>query len=143
MADLSVTAANVLASTSAKKVTGVAGATILAGEVLYEDPADSMKLKLAVSTSATTAKVIGIALHGATAGQPITYVMLDDDFTPGATLSLSVAAAAGVYVLSATAGKIAPIADLVATNRLVVIFIAKSTSKAKLVLKNAEVALVA
>lgn len=143
MADLSITAASVLASASAKKATGVAGASITAGQPVYVDYQDGSKVKLAVATSAAAESVAGIALHAALAGQPITYVVEDDDFTPGATLSLSAAAARGVYVLSAAAaGGIAPVSDLADTNRLVVLFVAKSTTKAKLVFKSAGVALV-
>jgi hypothetical protein len=37
MADISITAASVAASSAASKVTGVAGATITAGQVVYLD----------------------------------------------------------------------------------------------------------
>jgi hypothetical protein len=130
MADISVTAANVLAGANAKKRTGIAGATITAGQVLYEDSSDSNKLKLAdANASALTAKVAGIALHGAATGQPITFVEEDDDFTPGATLSLSAAADDGVYILSGTAGGIAPVGDLASGMYPVVLGVAKSSSK--------------
>jgi hypothetical protein len=42
-----ITAANVLAGANAKKRTGVAGATITAGQTVYEDSTDSNKFKLA------------------------------------------------------------------------------------------------
>lgn len=133
MSDISVTAANVLAGPNAKKRTGIAGATITAGQALYEDSSDSNKLKLAdANASATTAKCVGVALHGAASGQPITFVEEDDDFTPGATLSLSAAADDGVYVLSATAGGIAPVGDLASGMYPVIMGVAKSTSKMKL-----------
>ena len=131
MSDISVTAANVLAGTNAVIHEGLAGGTITAGMALYSDTSDSNKLKAAdANASATTAKVVGIALHGASSGQPLKYVVEDDDFTPGATLSLSAAADDGVYVLSGTAGGIAPIADLASGWYPVVLFVAKSTTKA-------------
>lgn len=127
MADLSITAANVLAGINARKRTGIAGATITAGQTVYEDTADNSKLKLADNNaSAATAKCAGIALHGAANGQPLTIVEEDDDFTVGGTLSI------GVYALSATAGGICPVADLASGNYPVVLFIAKSTTKAVL-----------
>lgn len=129
MANLSITAANVRASSAAVIGQGVAGATITAGQAVYLDETDG-KLKLAQSTSTTAYKVAGISLHGAADGQPLTYVIEDDDFTPGATLSLSAAADKGVYVLSATAGAICPAADLASTNRPVFLFVAKSATKA-------------
>ena len=133
MADISVTAASVLKGANAKTRRGIAGATITAGQALYEDSSDSNKLKLAdANASAATSNCVGIALHAALSGQPIEYVYEDDDFTPGATLSLSVAADSGVYVLSGTAGGIAPMDDLAATMYPVVLFVAKSATKANL-----------
>lgn len=133
MADISITAASVVAGANAKKRTGVAGATITAGQALYEDGASSNVLKLAdANASAATAKCVGIALHGASSGQPITFVTEDDDFTPGGTLSLSAAADSGVYVLSGTAGGLAPMDDLAAAMYPVILGVAKSTTKMNL-----------
>lgn len=133
MADISITAANVLAGANAKTAYGIAGATITAGQTLYADPSDSQKLKLAdCDSSATTAACVGIALHGAASGQPIKYVYEDDDFTPGGTLSLSAAADDGIYVLSGTAGGIAPVGDIASGDYAVVIGVAKSATKMNL-----------
>jgi hypothetical protein len=133
MSDISVTAANVLAGPNAKKRRGTAGATITAGQTLYEDSADSNKLKLAdCDASAATAKCVGISLHGASNGQPLEFVEEDDDFTPGATLSLSDQADTGVYVLSGTAGGIAPMDDLASGDYPVILGVAKSASKMNL-----------
>ena len=128
MADISVTAANVVAGANAKKVTGVAGGTVTAGQTLYADSADSFKLKPGdANASSVTAKIAGIALHGASSGQPLTYVHEDDDFTPGATLTTGT-----IYVASATAGGLAPVADLTTGWYPTVVMVAKSTSKAVL-----------
>jgi hypothetical protein len=128
MADLTITAANVLAGANAKKRRGIAGATITAGQALYEDSSASYTLKLADNdASAATSKCVGISLHGALAGQPIEYVYEDDDFTPGATLTAGL-----VYVLSGTAGAIAVSADLGAGDYPVVLFCPNSTTKATL-----------
>ena len=130
MSDVSITAANVVAGANAKKRTGTAGSTITAGQAVYEDSSDSFKFKLAdANASAATAKCVGIALHGASSGQPLTIVEEDDDFTPGGTLSISAAADDGVYVLSGTAGGIAPVGDLASGWYPVVLGVAKSTTK--------------
>lgn len=129
MADISITAANVAASANAKTVTGTAGETITAGQTLYLSSVDNRLYKADANASIATADCVGIALHGAAAGQPLRYVYEDPDFTPGGTLSLSVAADSGVYVLSGTAGGIAPMDDLAATMYPVVLGVAKSTTK--------------
>lgn len=130
MSDVSITAANVVKGANAVTRMGVAGATITAGQPVYEDSSDSSKFKLADSNaSAATAKCAGIALHGASSGQPLLINVEDDDFTPGFTLSLSAAADDGVYVLSGTAGGIAPIGDLASGMYPVILGVAKSTTK--------------
>lgn len=125
MADLTITAANVLAGANAVTRMSVLGAAVAVGEVVYEDPADSMKLKLADANGATAAQnPVGVALTAGNAGQPALIVTDDDDFTPGGTLVPGT-----VYVLSANPGKIAPSADAVAGWRVSVLFVAKSTTK--------------
>jgi len=144
MSDVSITAANVLAGANAITRMGVAGTTITAGQVVYEDTSDSSKFKLAdANASATTAKAAGIALHGAAAGQPLKIDVEDDDFTPGGTLSLSAAADDGVYVLSGTAGGIAPIGDLASGMYPVILGVAKSTTKMNLKIVRGTAALTA
>jgi hypothetical protein len=107
MADLTITAANVLAGSGAKKVAGTAGATITAGQVVYLDSADG-EYKLADNDSATAAvrSVAGIALHAALDGQPLT-ILTGGPITIGATTAVGV-----VYCLSSTPGGICPSADI-------------------------------
>lgn len=125
MADLSVTAASVLASSTALKASGTAGATITAGQPLYIDSSDSNKLKLAdCNASAATSAAVGIALHGASSGQPIAYAFDDSAFTPGATLTTG-----QIYAVSQNAGGICPVADLTTGDYPAVLFVAKSTSQ--------------
>ena len=113
MADLTVTAGSVL-FTSGTKTTGVAGAAITAGQGLYLDAATNT-LKLAVSTSAAPADAVGIALHAAGSGQPVTYAANGSLINIGATTSK-----ATTYMVSAgAAGGVAPQADLVSTNKIV------------------------
>lgn len=109
MSDLSVTAANVARVTSGSNQTqvktGTAGGTITAGQVLYANT--SGNLVAAQADAASTDEVAGIALHGASSGQPIAYA-IGGDLNPGATVVVGM-----VYALSAAAaGGIAPYADL-------------------------------
>ncbi len=107
MADLTITAANVVAGSGAKKPSGTAGATITAGQVVYLDSSDG-KYKLADNDSATAAvrSPAGIALHGAANNQPLT-ILSQGPITIGATTAVGV-----VYCLSSTAGGICPVADI-------------------------------
>jgi len=128
MADISVTAASVLASSTALTASGVAGATITDGQTIYKDTANSNVLKLADSNSTLLISTVeGIALHGAASGQPVKYVYDDPTFTPGATLTVG-----QTYALSSTAGGIAPIADLTTGDFPNVLFVAKSATTAVL-----------
>lgn len=123
MADLSITAANVLAGANAKKTSGVAGETITAGQVVYLDTSTS-SWKKADNNSATAAvrSPGGVALNGASTGQPL-QVQTDGDITIGATLTAGVA-----YYLSDTPGGICPVADLGTGEYPSVIGIARSTT---------------
>ncbi len=106
--DLSVTASAVVPSALAVTRTGIAGATIAAGQLIYKDTADNrIKLADCNGASALIRTPIGLAIVSASSGQPIVYVIEDP------ALTLNAVAAKGVaYVLSATPGGIAPIADL-------------------------------
>ncbi|MGE0178984.1 MAG: hypothetical protein AB7O91_04085 [Sphingomonas sp.] len=123
MADISITAANVIAGANAIVKHGSAGATITAGQVLYRDPADGT-YKLADNNSATAAvrSPKGIALNGASAGQPLA-VLTEGDITIGGTLTAGVA-----YYLSDTPGGICPVADLASGEYPSLIGIAESTT---------------
>jgi hypothetical protein len=135
MADLTITAANVLAGSGAQFSTGTAGATVTAGQPVYQDATDSNKWKPADgNASLAAATVIGIALHASLAGQPLKVQTLGD-ITIGATVTVG-----GVYVLSATAGGIAPVADLASGNFTFIIGIGKTASVMTLVMKTAGVA---
>lgn len=125
-ADLSVTAASVVPGARAKTVVGTAGATITAGQLLYFDSSAGTYKLADANASATTATVVGIAATGASASQPIVVITEDDDLTVGATLSMT----APIYCCSATAGGIAPSADLTTGWYPGVVLVAKSTTKA-------------
>lgn len=137
MSDLVVTAANVLASGQATKETGIAGASITAGQTVYKEAATGL-FKLADSNSATVEQkaIYGVALHAASTGQPLTVVKDDPNFTPGATVVVGT-----TYWLSETPGGIQPIADLGAGEQICMIGIGKTTSTMVLKLWNTGVSL--
>lgn len=128
-ADLSITAGSVVPGANARYHDGIAGATLTQGQIVYADPADSGKLKLADANTAAhfaaNVTVIGIMINAGSAGQQVRCIIWDDDLTIGDTVSMS----APIYVVSATAGGIAPSADIAATMYPVVLCIAKSTTK--------------
>lgn len=123
MADLTITAANVIPGANATLVQGRAGETIAAGKAVYLDDT-AKKWKLADSNSATVGanKAGGIAVNGASLNQPIT-VQTAGDITIGATL-----VAGSEYLLSETAGGIQPRADLGSGENVCSLGLAKSTT---------------
>lgn len=135
MADLSITAASVIAS-SANVINVTAGAVVSAGQAVYQDPADK-KYKLADNDSATVAarSPKGIALNSAANGQPLA-VATGGPVTIGATLTPGVA-----YYLSSTPGGICPVADLGTGDYPVIIGIATSPSVLKVAIVESGVAL--
>lgn len=120
MADLTITAANVV-KTSGVVATGTSGATITAGMAIYVDSADAVQIASCV-TSAITAAVGGIALNGASSGQPVEYLKTGGVMNLGATLAVG-----KPYVLS-TAGLIAPVDDLLSADYTTVIGVATTTA---------------
>ena len=134
MADITVTAASVVKDTGtiapSVLANGTAGATITAGQSVYLD-ATTSTIKLADSdASAAAAYGVGIAMHAALSGQPLQYIT-GGFFTPGATLTKG-----AVYVVSATAGGIAPIADQTTNAHPCLLFYAISTTVAFVLVKN-------
>ena len=124
MADLSITAGNVVSSGVTED--HVAGAPITAGQVVYLEAATNT-VKLADADHATTEihTAKGIALNGASAGQPV-KVHISGNINVGATLQVG-----RVYVLSNTPGGIAPAADLTTTWFPNVLGVATSASNLK------------
>lgn len=122
MADLTITAASVLAGSGAKiDRAHNAAAGITAGQAVYKD---GDQWKLADDNSATAAARVpdGIALNNAGAGQPLA-VLTSGDITIGATLT-----AGADYYLSDTPGGICPRADLATGEYPCHLGIAKSTT---------------
>lgn len=123
MADLVITAASVVPGSNATRERGTAGATITAGQVVYLDSATN-KYKLADNNDAAVAVRTprGIALNGASDGQPLEIIRTGD-------LTFNAVFTAGVdYYLSANPGAICPQADLLTGQYVVYLGSAKSTT---------------
>jgi hypothetical protein len=132
MADVSITAAQVAPISGTANETrfsdGISGATVTAGQPIYKDASASNQFKLADgNASLAAATVEGIALHGATSGQPLRCAN-GGYYYPGFAV-----VPGGVYVLSTTAGGIAPVADLTSDNYTTVLLIGVTTATAKIV----------
>lgn len=123
MTALSITAANVIAGTGAITENGTAGATITAGQVVYQAGATG-KYGLADCNSATAeVRVVrGIALNGAADGQPL-RILKQGPITIGATVVVGSA-----YYAGGTAGEIIPVGDFSTADYVSQIGIATSTS---------------
>ncbi len=110
--DLAITASQVLASANAITVLGTAGATVTAGQAVYLDATTkTYTLADADADTLALAAAVGLALHAASAGQPLRVQ------TSG-TLTLGAAAGPLVgrqYVLSDTAGGLCLWDDVVAS----------------------------
>ena len=127
MADLTITAANVAPDAGYTFRDVIAGATITAGQPVYLDATDSNKAKLADNdASASTAYAIGVALHAALNTQPL-RVITGGTYTHGGSSTTAL-----IYVVSATAGGIAPAADLASGKYTTVLGVAISATKIKL-----------
>lgn len=107
MTDLVIVPSSVIAGTDSNITLGSAGATVTAGQVVYKDATDK-RFKLADNNHATPAVrvPVGIALHGASAGQPLA-ILESGSITIGGAMTPNTA-----YYLSDSPGGICPVADL-------------------------------
>jgi hypothetical protein len=132
--DVSVTAAEVLKTSTTVIIQGTLGATVTAGQTLYLDTTTS-KYKAADANGASPLyTVAGIALNGGGDGQPVS-IAVSGDIDPGFTVTVGT-----IYVLSETAGGIAPAADLTTGWRTVIIGIGTTASNLKIGIINSGVA---
>jgi hypothetical protein len=121
MADLIITADDVLKYNGAVSRTGTAGEDITAGEVVYVTGGEVM---LAQANAEESAVAVGIALNDAADGQPISY-LVSGGINPGATVAVGT-----VYAVSAAAaGGIAPVSDLSSTEYVTILGVATTTSR--------------
>lgn len=129
--DYTVTAASVTKGTGATVISSYnAGAAIAVGQAVYLDSSNLWQLADANGASALR-QATGIALNTASgSGQPLSVITAGDDFTPGFTI-----AANTVVVLSATAGGLAPAADLASGWYGNVIGVGCGSNKIKLIFK--------
>ena len=131
MAAISITAANVIKSTGAMVETGISGATITAGQLVYKKASDS-KFYLAdgdsvsVAADAEVDNVHGIALHGASASQPLT-VQKSGNITIGGTVAVG-----EVYALDCVAGGIIPESEIATTDYVTLVGIGVSATVIKM-----------
>lgn len=135
-ANMSITAANVLAGPNAKILRDrILGETVTQGQIVCRQSDNRYYLadaNVLAHVLALLAGNGGYALGGGAAGQPVDVDYEDDDFTPGFTVSGSVAGDSGVYVLSATPGATAPMDDLAAAMYPVIMGTFKTAAKINL-----------
>lgn len=106
MADLSITAGNVLKQTNTSVSNGLAGETITRGMAIYRESTTGY-MKKANAAAANTATVAGIALNDAGLDQPIAYATAGQ-LRVGVTLTLG----ERYFLSDAAAGGICPSADV-------------------------------
>lgn len=126
MADITITAGNVLPGAGASISDGVAGVAVTAGQLVYYDRSTaSYKLADADSATAAVRSPAGITLNSAGAGQPI-EVLHDGLITIGGTVTAGVP-----YFASKNAGGICPYADIASGGYATFVGIATSASVLK------------
>jgi len=134
MVDISITPANVVKGTDAVVQSGIAGATILAGQSVARDVDGLIKLYDSDSASSNIRTLLGVALHGASANQPI-------QFQTGGNITIGGTVVTGtVYLGSDTAGGIRPAVDLNSGDFTSVLGIAISAAAIKIGIVNGGVA---
>ena len=118
MADLTITAANVIAASDATIEHGYAGEAVAAGKYGYKS-STTKRWMLADSNSAAAEarRAGGVFLNNAGAGQPVAIA------THGETLTAGTA-----YYLSDTPGGICPLADVGSGEYVCLLGLAKSTT---------------
>jgi predicted transcriptional regulator len=90
----------------------VAGETITAGQAVYLKAADGRAWLSQCDGNTEEDDFYGIALNGAAAGQPV-VIQTGGQITIGGTVAIGT-----VYAVAAAAGGIAPLTDIVSTNKV-------------------------
>ena len=133
MPDLTISTVN-LTSSRSRSTTAQAGVAIAVGDLVYLNSSTG-KYELADASAASTADIAGFAVTAADTDEYFFYVATE-------TLDLGAILTAGeFYYLSATAGKICPHDDLVATNIVSQLGYAESTSSLKFNIVNTGIAI--
>ena len=123
MADLTINAADVVPPATGVNA-GTAGDAVAAGQSGYLDSTDGNRVKLAdADNTAATAEAVGVAVNSAPkAGQPVSYLTLGDlTVTSGVTVG-------EIYVVSGTAGGVAPEGDLASSDYVTILGIGKTAT---------------
>lgn len=123
MTDIVITATAVVPGSDAVFDDGLAATTITAGQAVYRDANNTISLADNDHATVAARSPNGIALNGGATGQPITFIK-SGDLTMNAVLTKG-----DRYYLSATAGGIAPHADVTGSGKNVVVLgVARSTT---------------
>jgi hypothetical protein len=126
MVDVSITPGSVVKGSDATVAQGIAGVTILAGQVVSRDSDGTIKLCDADSATASLRVPIGIALNGGSIGQPISF-QTAGSITVGGTLVTGT-----VYLSSDGPGGLRPAVDLNSGDFTAVMGIASSAAILKM-----------
>lgn len=125
MADLTQTAANIRRQVTTQRNSVTAGEAITAGMPVYRKAADNEWYK-AADTSAALANAGGVALTNAGDGE-VLDIATKGPINLGATLTIG-----EIYVLSGTAGNVAPVGDLLSGNFVTILGVASTASQLEL-----------
>ena len=120
MADLTVSASDVVSARPLGDQQAITGEAIDAGESVYI--ATDGKAYLADCSDTDKDDVVGIAISSAAAGQSVA-IQSSHDLTVGGTVSVGT-----LYVQSSTPGKLCPEADLVTDDAKTVVGIGKTAT---------------
>lgn len=121
MADLTITASAVIASSTATTEVGRSGDTLTAGKTVYLDETTG-RYELADADGAVALRrTRGITLNGASDGQPMHIIKSGDLTMDGLTAGVT-------YYQSPTPGGICPRADVLTGDYVCIIGVAKSTT---------------
>jgi hypothetical protein len=134
MADVTVTATNVVKASDTVLLDGILGGTVTAGQTVYLDTSTGTYKLADANASAATAVVAGIAMNGGGSGQTV-RVAVGGTLNPGFTVGVGTP-----YFQSATAGGICPAADLASGMYTTVIGVGLTASSLKLIISNSGVA---
>ena len=125
MADLTITAANVSLVSGVPFPDQRAGGAITTGDVVYQaDDQTWQRAKASGTVQEAGSNNYGIALATAAAADARISVA-----GPGCTVALGAGAIGTIYCISATAGKIAPAADMASTNKVTILGVGVATNR--------------
>lgn len=131
MAAISVTAANVVSAGGTIEYNRTSGGTITAGMSVYVD--SNGLAQIGSNVAAASANTRGVALNGASAGQPVA-IQRDGDITIGGTVAI------GKVYVQGTAGGIIPVDDIAGTEYIGLVGIGKTAAVLTIITGTAGVA---